>query len=80
MSIVSLRTFPAEAAAAAALRAVDAVDAVLRHVALAREPQLAVVLLVVDHVDQVGEHLAAVTTDQYVRTACKGRESREKDV
>ena len=47
----------------------------MRHVALAGEAQLAVVLLVVDHVDQVGEHLAAVTTDEYVGAACKGEET-----
>ena len=39
------------------------------HVALAGEPELAVVLLVVDHVHEVGEHLAAVAADQDVRAA-----------
>ena len=48
----------------------------MRHVALAGEAQLAVVLLVVDHVDQVGEHLAAVTTDEYVGAACKEERNR----
>ena len=43
---------------------------------LAGEPQLAVVLLVVDHVDEVGEHLAAVTTDEYVGTACNKEKGR----
>ena len=51
----------------------------MRHVALAGEAQLAVVLLVVDHVDQVGEHLAAVTTDEYVGAACKEKRNRGRD-
>ena len=66
-------TFAAAAATAAsapaALRPVDAVDAVLRHVALAGEPQLAVELFVIQHVHEVGEHLAAVAADQNVGTA-----------
>ena len=46
-----------------------AVGPLVGHVALAGEPELAVVLLVVDHVDEVGEHLAAVAADQDVRAA-----------
>ena len=67
---VSIVTFSADSATVDA-----AVDAVVRHVALAGEPELAVVLLVVDHVHEVREHLAAVTTDEYVRTACKRKRS-----
>ncbi len=40
-------------------------------VALAGEPELAVVFLVVDDVDQVGEHFAAISTDQNIRATCK---------
>ena len=47
--------------------------ALVGHVALAGEAELAVVLLVVDHVHQVGEHLAAVAADQDVGAAWKGR-------
>ncbi len=36
-------------------------------VALAGEPELAVVLLVVDDVDEVGEHFTAISADQNVR-------------
>ena len=36
-------------------------------VALAGEPELAVVLLVVDDVDEVGEHFAAISADQNIR-------------
>ena len=46
-------------------------DAVAGHVALAREPQLAVVLLVLDHVHEIGEHFTAVAANQNIRTACK---------
>ena len=44
-----------------------------RRPALASEPQLAVLLLVFDHVRQVVEEVLAVSAYQYVRNICGGK-------
>ena len=43
----------------------------LELVALARESELAVVLLVIDHVHDVAEHFATIPANQNVRATCK---------
>ena len=46
-----------------------------RRTALAREPQLAVLLLVLDHVGQVAEEVLAVAAYQYIRKIWGGDSS-----
>ena len=46
----------------------DTVGGIARHIALASEPQLAVVLFVVYHVHEVWEHFPAIAADQNIRT------------
>ena len=45
-------------------------------IALASEPQLAVELLVINHVHQIGKHLTAISTYENVRTTCKNENNK----
>ena len=47
--------------------------------ALASEPQLAVLFLVLDHVRQVAEEVLAVAAYQDVRNICRGNSDRRPD-